>query len=241
MAAKLPPDLSPDWWSKNKAKTLKPTGFGKALKAYEDAKAAVKGGKTSPLAGFKAVVDAADGIRAARDKAEKACMPKMHDDTKEALKAYTKLLTVDAAKYVKLLSESEKALTACEGLAKKTTADVDKIMKSLGVINKNYETTRKAMADAVAAADKKKVVGLLKLGADFDKRVAAYKAAYATAKKSLNDALNKPDIDARDTLKVPAIAESQRLNGPMENQLAAAETHSKKLKEAAKSIASGSA
>ena len=240
MAVKTPADLSQKWWSKNKAKTLKSTGFGKALKAYEDAKKSVDGGKIAPLAGLQAAVDAADEVRKKRDAAEKACKKKLHDDTKQMLQAYTGLLTADAAKYVKQLSDMEKKVDACGKAAAQATGHFNKILKSMGAITKNYESARKAMDDAIKAGDKKKAAGLLKLAADFDGRVDKNKKTYEATKKSLNDYLAKSGVDARDTMGVKAIAESMRLNGPLENQIAAAEKSAVKIKKAAKKLASGS-
>lgn len=73
------PELNYKWWNKNKAKTMKSSGLGKALTAYEVANDQMDWDKTlKALSEVKKKVTVAVG----------ACNPKLHADTIAALKKY---------------------------------------------------------------------------------------------------------------------------------------------------------
>ena len=72
------PVLSHKWWTTNKAKTLKPTAFDKALKAYDDAL-----GKKNLAGALKALEDCRKGVQ----EAIKQCGT-LQNETKQVLQRY---------------------------------------------------------------------------------------------------------------------------------------------------------
>lgn len=75
--------LSAAWWKKGKPLTLKPTGLGAALVAYERAKSSFMSDQGNNVK-FKVVLDALDTVNDARLRAVALC-GNNHPDTKTAL------------------------------------------------------------------------------------------------------------------------------------------------------------
>ena len=75
--------LNAAWWKKGKPLTLKPTGLGAALTAYERAKAAYMSDQDNNIK-FKVALDALDTVNDARLRAIALC-GSSHADTKTAL------------------------------------------------------------------------------------------------------------------------------------------------------------
>lgn len=83
-----PKDLSQSWWSKNKAKTMKSSGLGAALGAYEKQRI-----KPKSLAYYEACLKELGKLPAAVDKAKKLCDKKLHAETLEALGGYAAVIS----------------------------------------------------------------------------------------------------------------------------------------------------
>ncbi len=81
------PELTQKWWSKHKAITLKKTGLGQALKAYEDAKNSKDDKRI-----LQALKDAHVKVKVAY----KACDRKRHAETLEGVKKYDKIIKKEA-------------------------------------------------------------------------------------------------------------------------------------------------
>jgi hypothetical protein len=92
MKAGETPQLSEKWWSKNKAVTLGSTGLGKALKAFEVAKA-----KKDPVA----MAIALRGLEPALKKAIQKCDKKKHAETLSALTKFPNLIVKEREEVVK--------------------------------------------------------------------------------------------------------------------------------------------
>lgn len=166
-----PKDLTQQWWSKNKAVTLKSTGLGKALGDYEK----VRKGAAS-LKYFQGCYKELNKLPAAVSKAKKMCLDKLHSETLEALGGYdavikqemqalakeeteyTKKLGIFKASREKLIKEltgmHKKADELCKlgksGLSKLETA-VSK--KDLAMATKLAEAVRKAGEMAVTTVE----------------------------------------------------------------------------------------
>lgn len=80
MKANAVPELSSKWWSKNKAKSLKSTGLGKALKAYEIAADSLD---------YDKALAALSEVKKKLAVAFKACDKSRHAETLAAVKKYT--------------------------------------------------------------------------------------------------------------------------------------------------------
>ncbi|GMG84324.1 hypothetical protein LNKW23_35390 [Paralimibaculum aggregatum] len=92
MKANAKPELEQKWWRKNKAKTLKSTGFGKVLGEYETA---LKDFETWPANGAEKAYETAVALLSKRlpsaaDAAIKACNARLHKDTVACLETYRK-------------------------------------------------------------------------------------------------------------------------------------------------------
>lgn len=77
------PELRQKWWKDNKAKTLKKTGLGAALKDYEVAE---------KLSNYKRMLKALDAVKKKARTAEGACVKKLHDETLAALQRYPRII-----------------------------------------------------------------------------------------------------------------------------------------------------
>ncbi len=109
MKKNTPVKLTEKWWKDNKAKSLVDKGkLDKALKAFEPAfkLAAVAKGQEKAQR-IATALSALDDVEAAAAKTTKACVPKLHSDTKHVLK---NTLPVEAEKHRKLLLKIRKDL-----------------------------------------------------------------------------------------------------------------------------------
>ncbi|MCY2996098.1 MAG: hypothetical protein NTY19_50855 [Planctomycetota bacterium] len=88
------PELSQQWWSKNKATTLKSTGLGKALKAYEDAQK-----KRQLPEAVKALAAVIPVVK----KALGMCNKSLHEETIAALEKYPKVIQTEKSRLEHLL------------------------------------------------------------------------------------------------------------------------------------------
>ena len=102
-------DLTRKWWKDNKAKTLVDKGnLDKALAAFEPAfklSQAAKG--TEKIKRMKVALSLCDALDAAAQKNAKACVSKLHSDTKYVLQ---NSFPAEVAKYRKTLQNQYKAL-----------------------------------------------------------------------------------------------------------------------------------
>ncbi|MGH7295413.1 MAG: hypothetical protein ACRELB_10795 [Polyangiaceae bacterium] len=143
-------ELTSAWWSRNKAKTLKSTGLGDALRHYEEALAEVKRLATSPivhttLERFNAVQEMLSrALPHAVDTATAACNRTLHKDTIAALKEYKeKLIPKEATHLVNLRETYAKRYDA---LKKEFAASCQEL----------FELSGKTLDVARAALDKAK-------------------------------------------------------------------------------------
>ena len=107
MKAGAKPEMTQKWWSKNKAKTLKSTGLGGALKKYEIAKDQFDA---------ELMNKALKEVEGKVGQAIKACNPKFHRDTQAALEKYRPLIA-KAYKEAKELAAKNAAIGAKEAAA----------------------------------------------------------------------------------------------------------------------------
>lgn len=95
------PQLSAKWWSKNKAKTLKSSGLGKALSKWEQLRKELDDPQSRNKKLFsqaqKALLDVQKTATLAQDK----CNPKKHAETLACLKLFPKAVTDAALKVAK--------------------------------------------------------------------------------------------------------------------------------------------
>ncbi len=151
-----PKDLSQSWWSKNKAKTLKSTGLGKALAAY----AKVRAGKPS-LQYYKDCLKELNTVLKNVEKAEKACNAKLHEDTIIALKGYQPLAKAEMTAINKEETDYTKRLT----IFKKSR---EKLVKELKVLHKkaeeNIKLGKSGLVKVNQAVDKGNTAMAAKLG-----------------------------------------------------------------------------
>jgi hypothetical protein len=128
--AKTPPDLSSAWWKKNKPSTLKKTGTGDALVTLEKCRVPCDG-KEPAGSHWAALTSAFDAVEKGFKAADAACLPVVHKDWKDALKAYFQLLKDARKRYqdLKAKHDAETKKLMEEMLAKDRAARplVDKI------------------------------------------------------------------------------------------------------------------
>ena len=92
------PELDSKWWSKNKAKTMKKSGLGAELKAYEVCKTRSEASGMSSADIAKAHMATLTQLKAVKTKlpvALKACNEKSHEETIAALKKYPKIILAE--------------------------------------------------------------------------------------------------------------------------------------------------
>ena len=123
MADAKSPQLDQKWWSKKKPRSLKPTGLGKAIAAYQTAK-----GNLKPGADPKAIDEVKKKLKelaAVRAKAENMAAKdaSKHKETLEALKNYQKLITKEDQQLAGMVKD--------QGTRDKTHKDVLKIFDKL--------------------------------------------------------------------------------------------------------------
>ncbi|MFK7837103.1 MAG: hypothetical protein AB8B60_12870 [Sulfitobacter sp.] len=92
------PELDSKWWSKHKAKTMKKSGLGAELKAYEVCleRAMAKGMTSAEIAkAHGATLDQLKKVKAKMPVALKACSESRHKETIEAIKKYPKIILAE--------------------------------------------------------------------------------------------------------------------------------------------------
>ncbi len=141
------PQLTYKWWNDNKATSLRKSGLGKALKEYEKAKPKPSVQRCSR----QELGDYIDSLKEVRDKVAKAvslCVPKLHTDTKAALKTMQVMSNSERAPLQKLLDKAEKDNDAILTLGEKnkkivktSVVAVDKFINYLHAIDKEVKDT----------------------------------------------------------------------------------------------------
>ncbi len=141
------PQLTYKWWNDNKATSLRKSGLGKALKEYEKAKPKPSVQRCSR----QELGDYIDSLIEVRNKAEKAvslCVPKLHTETKLALKRMQTISNSERHPLEKLLDKAEKDNDAIltlgaknKKIVKTSVAAVDKCLQYLRNIDKEVKAT----------------------------------------------------------------------------------------------------
>ncbi len=146
--AKLPTDLSKQWWINNKAKTLKDTGLGNLLGQYEMVGKKCQDPKERTVALLDEVSGALENVARGVETQKSACNPKLHKETMDALSAYPALLkkakdTVALKKgaYLKIIDD-------WEGLRKNTIAELQVLNRDVDELLKRVETCLKVCEKA---------------------------------------------------------------------------------------------
>ena len=168
-----PKDLSQQWWSKNKAKTLKSTGLGKVLGAYEKLRAG-----TQSLKYFQDCYKELNKIPAAVEKSKKMCNEKLHAETLAALDGYSAVIS----KEMQALSKDETEYT-----------------KKLSIFKSSREKLVKELTDMHQKADQNCTLGksgLKKLKEAVEKKDVATATKLANAVRSAGDTTVKIVEDA---------------------------------------------
>ncbi len=130
--------LSYKWWSDNKAKSLKKTGLGKALQAYEKAdRAADKHCKVEVL-GIK--YNALRDVKAAAQKGVGLCIPKVHAETRSALKTYDGVVKSVADPLKALIDRVKKEIVAVQALGQKNQAKGQAATKQITIYIKQLRS-----------------------------------------------------------------------------------------------------
>lgn len=168
------PKLDQAWWKKNKAKTLKSTGFGEAIKEYTDLKATLaKGGLYErTYANFAKADSALKNVEVVRKKAIGMC-GKLHDETKDGLVAYDAVIKAEAAVLSSLKKDYDKfvdkfATTKRNGFREMPARETDwKEMK------KKVDATVKTGNASLTSEDKKAIKMSLDLALSVKKEVEA--------------------------------------------------------------------
>ena len=102
------PELDSKWWSKNKAKTMKKSGLGAELKAFEVLKAKAELGGQSDAEVAQAYAKAVAQLKKVKTKlpvALKACNDKLHKETIEAIKKYPKIIQAEETRMTQLAKD----------------------------------------------------------------------------------------------------------------------------------------
>ncbi|MCC7361031.1 MAG: hypothetical protein IT317_16220 [Anaerolineales bacterium] len=141
--------LSAAWWKKGKPLTLKPTGLGAALTAYERARAAYMGSQDNNLK-FKVALDALDTVNDARLRAIALC-GSSHADTKAALQK----AAVIAAETQALLTTRSNQFKAPLRQLKSRVEDLKKHTAKLKTQVAAYEKVKVALDPKKRAANEK--------------------------------------------------------------------------------------
>lgn len=164
------PNLTQQWWSKNKAKTLKSTGFGKSLKSWAEATKKFDAKKLHSLDEFDSLFSTFDKTIKVRDAALKACNKKLHKDTIEVLKSYDKLFMSSMKPYSARRSSYEARLLKWNGSAAKAMKELQAQAKRAIAVEKNTQSLIKAANAAKLANDSSKTQAVKKLMKDFQSR-----------------------------------------------------------------------
>ncbi len=134
-------ELNYKWWDKNKAKTLKKTGLGKALKEYE--KDNPKDIHRCSFTDLKVCSDRLTEVQAVASKAVGACNKKIHGETMAALKTYDGVVKAAKARVEGQLKTFEKDLTALQALGQGNVKKVKAAHKKLNENSKKLVTFTK--------------------------------------------------------------------------------------------------
>lgn len=102
------PELDSKWWSKNKAKTMKKSGLGAELKAFEVTRAKAEVAGPDPKEVAQAWMKALQQLKKVKAKlpvALKACNEKMHAETIAAIKKYPKVIQAEETRISGLVKD----------------------------------------------------------------------------------------------------------------------------------------
>lgn len=218
MKANAKPELEQKWWSKNKAKTLKSTGFGKVLGEYETALKALEGTDAAEaLKGHGTAVDLlTKKLPRAADAALKACSTRFHKETIACLETYKRKTFPDELKRIEAIRKNLDALTV--KAEKKVHAEFDKLTKlfddaadlqdeifsAIGGI----EDAKKSAIAASKKADKKALEAAGKLAAGAMEKASL---AYGKISKLLKPADDAYKLFRLEMTKAPDPAAFERL------------------------------
>lgn len=185
-----PTDLSKAWWQKNKALTLKSTGFGKALDEFAKAKAL-----PYSEANIKTKIAALKAVETARAKAVGMCNKTLHGDSLKYLETYKTLIAKasqdlqrDGEEYTKLVAawigirktvlaemkerkkewkalctKLDKALVECGGAAQGSDLEAKKLAK--GKVAKIKELAGGQRQKCIDTVDQNRIQAAVKEGA----------------------------------------------------------------------------
>lgn len=205
MAAKLPSDLTPKWWSTNKAKTLKSTGFGEALKSFEKAEAEFAQLKSHSQAAFKSIFGSIDALLKAREKAEKACVAKLHDDTKAALKKYQSLILEVGKKYTAKNSRYQAAMESMTESSNESVKTLREIIKNVEAVTKNCDGLEKIANILKVKPDNVKTQEALKLAQDFSGRIDKAENKLKQVAQELDNKVKHCGLDSADLITIGSV------------------------------------
>ncbi len=141
------------WWSDNKASTLKKTGLGKALQAYGKADRAAD--KRCKVEALRAKYDSLQDVKAAANKGIGLCIPKVHAETKSALKTYDGVVKSVAVPLKAQIVSVEKEIDTWKTLNKTRLPKINAAGKNLEkciVKMTEIEQVAKKLTDASKAA-----------------------------------------------------------------------------------------
>lgn len=173
-----PTDLSQKWWKKHKAVTLKSTGFGKVLGAYEAALA-----KPNSKTNIQAMIKALKAIEPARSAAEKMCNKTLHKDTIAILAAYKELIVKESTKLQKRGADYEEDIKAWTKKRTDCVAGMKKHEKDMETLVKKADATLQTARSTAANGndtDKARTVKLC------NAMIAELKKARAAAKDTMD-------------------------------------------------------
>jgi hypothetical protein len=143
--------LSAAWWKKGKPVTLKPTGLGAALAAYERAKSSFMSDQDNNVK-FKVVLDALDSVNDARLRAVALC-GNNHPETKTALQ---KAAVITTETQTLLTARSNQFKTPMRQL-KSRTDDLRKLTVKIKTQVGAYEKVKAAL-DPRKRTDNEKII-----------------------------------------------------------------------------------
>ncbi|MEM7439063.1 MAG: hypothetical protein AAF393_05640 [Pseudomonadota bacterium] len=106
------PELDGKWWSKNKAKTMKKSGLGKALTTFEVARERTNAKGMKPpeiVSAGEAAVKALTEVKKKVAFAVSCCNAKLHKETIEALKKYPKIIMVEEKRLAGMIARNKNA------------------------------------------------------------------------------------------------------------------------------------
>lgn len=252
--------LSYKWWSDNKAKSLKKTGLGKALQVYEKAdRAADKHCKVEVL-GIK--YNALRGVKAAAQKGVGLCIPKIHAETRAALKTYDGVVQTVADPLKAEIDRVQNELARIQIISKSGTAAVDAAMKKfMDILAKMNSAAEMAegrpdpnkarqlikFADEMSVLldrelQKARAAGPMKLD-PFVKKCSPHVLFGHDAEvlKALNFGGNLTKMGAREPTAKNLVKRVKKGVAAMESELIAYAVTVKKMNQAAKQLSSGCA